>query len=96
MDNDIIKPHEFIMIMESLKTMKRFTEHAIEEAKEKGDNEEIIIKGNEFLIDNARLFLKLLDIMSDGAEMIPNLEGFFITPVCKMKYEEVETDGIKQ
>ena len=96
MDKDIIKVHEFVMIMESLKMMKRFTQHAIDEAKEKGDNEELITKGTEFLIDNARLFLKLLSIMSDGAEMIPNLEGFFITPVCKMEYEEVKTDGIQQ
>ena len=35
MDNDIIKVHEFVMIMESLKMMKRFTQHAIDEAKEK-------------------------------------------------------------
>lgn len=96
MDKGIIKVHEFIMIMESLKLMRQFTEHAIDNAMEKGNDEELIAKGNAFLIDHARLFHKLVDVMSDGAEVISNLEGFLIAPVCKVDIEEVEHDGIEQ
>ena len=96
MDNGIIKVHEFIMIMESLKVMRQFTEHAIDNAMEKGNDEELIAKGNAFLIDHDKLFHKLVDVMSDGAEVISKLEGFLIVPVCKVETEEVKTDGVEQ
>lgn len=96
MEKYTIETHEFIMIMESLKVMRRFSEQAIDEAEHERKDPELVIKGKEFLADHTRLFLKLCNVMSDGAGLIPNLEGFAIIPVCKVDMEEVEHDGIQQ
>ena len=96
MDNHIIKVQEYIMIVESLRTVKKLTERIIDEEKIKNGDEIVITKANQFLVDNAKLVLKLIDIMSEGVSMISSLEGFLITPVHKVEIEEVETDGVKQ
>ena len=95
MEKSTIEMHEFIIIMESLKVMRTFSEKALDEAHYAKDIE-LIAKGKEFLADHAKLFLKLCNVLSDGAGLIPNLEGFAIIPVCKVDIEEVEHDGIEQ
>lgn len=94
MEKSTIEMHEFVMIMESLKVMRRFAEQAIDEAEH--NDPLLVYKGKEFLADHAKLFLKLCNVLSDGAGLIPNLEGFAIIPVCKVDIEEVEHDGIEQ